>query len=79
MPEKINIGRNRLWLEHGVRHREGGPAVECPDGSKKWYRNGRLYREDGPSVERGREVLKPVWIDGGTKRIYMGNFMEFLR
>ena len=34
-----------------MRHREDGPAVEYPDGTKYWYLNGKPHREDGPAVE----------------------------
>ena len=32
-------------------HREDGPAIEWPSGSKDWYLNGHLHREDGPAIE----------------------------
>jgi len=35
----------------GNLHREGGPAVECADGTKEWWQNGKRHREDGPAVE----------------------------
>lgn len=28
------------WYRDGERHREDGPAIEYPDGTKFWYRNG---------------------------------------
>jgi hypothetical protein len=33
-------------------HREDGPAIERPNGTKSWYLNGKLHREDGPAIER---------------------------
>jgi len=43
---------NKYWLNSkGKRHREDGPAMEWPDGSKFWYQNGEQHREDGPAVE----------------------------
>ena len=36
--------------DKGQLHREDGPAVEWPEGTKFWYRNGRLHREDGPAI-----------------------------
>jgi len=39
------------WLLNGKYHREDGPAIEYPDGSKTWWLNGRLHREDGPAAE----------------------------
>ena len=37
--------------ESGELHREDGPAIEYPDGTKHWYLNGKLHREDGPAIE----------------------------
>ena len=42
----------KVWYnERGQFHREDGPAVEYPDGSKQWYLNGKRHREDGPAYE----------------------------
>jgi len=35
----------------GKLHREDGPAVERPDGTRCWHQHGELHREDGPAVE----------------------------
>jgi hypothetical protein len=35
----------------GKLHREGGPAIICPDGSQYWYDHGFLHRDDGPAYE----------------------------
>lgn len=32
-------------------HREDGPALTMPNGTKKWYRHGVLHRIDGPALE----------------------------
>lgn len=37
-----------------VLHREGGPAIQCENGSKFWYVNGERHREDGPAIEGAR-------------------------
>ena len=41
------------WYKEGttIFHREGGPAVEWPSGSKEWYKEGKLHRLDGPAIE----------------------------
>ena len=39
------------WKLNGVLHREGGPAVEYPDGYRAWLLNGKLHREGGPAIE----------------------------
>ena len=38
------------WFVHGVRHRDGGPAIEHNDGSEVWMSNGVRHRVDGPAV-----------------------------
>lgn len=38
----------------GLLHRENGPAVEYPDGSKEWFLNHQRHRNDGPAIEDGR-------------------------
>jgi hypothetical protein len=44
-------GLKEWFLPNGKLHREDGPAVEYPDGSKAWFLNGKRYREDGPIIE----------------------------
>ena len=44
-------GTKRWYNEQGKRHREDGPAIVYPDGSKQWYLNGKRHREDGPAYE----------------------------
>ena len=39
------------WYLNGQRHREDGPAIEYPNGTKYWYLNGQRHREDGPAIE----------------------------
>ncbi|MDP2696416.1 MAG: hypothetical protein Q8O87_04200 [bacterium] len=39
------------WYKNGKLHREDGPAIEWPDGTKQWYINDKLHREDGPAIE----------------------------
>ena len=41
------------WTDkHGKPHRDDGPAVIYPDGSRIWYRHGELHRDDGPAMIR---------------------------
>jgi len=42
---------NKRWYKEGMRHREGGPAVEYVSGEKHWYKEGMRHREGGPAVE----------------------------
>ena len=52
MPKKVTASGQIQWLnEQGQLHREDGPAVENPDGSRMWMRNGQEHREDGPAIE----------------------------
>lgn len=46
--DKFGIIRH---YKDGQLHRENGPAVEYPNGSKEWWFNGVLHRLDGPAVE----------------------------
>ena len=63
---KVVIDDNNTisWYnEEGELHREGGPAVERANGSKKWYLNNQLHRENGPAVEEAN----------GTKHWYLND------
>ena len=33
------------------RHRENGPAIVYPDGTKAWYLDDKCHRENGPAIE----------------------------
>ena len=37
--------------EMEIFHREDGPAVVWPDGTKHWFIDGEIHREDGPAIE----------------------------
>jgi len=39
------INGYKSWYLNGKRHREDGPACECPDGSKSWFLNDQEYSE----------------------------------
>ena len=51
-------GVRKYYNNAGVLHREEGPAIIWPNGTKLWYQNGDLHRTDGPAVE---------WSDGGRE------------
>jgi hypothetical protein len=40
-----------FWYLNDELHREDGPALEWPNGSKGWFLHGMLHREDGPAIE----------------------------
>ncbi len=46
-----DYGTERWYNEQNQFHREGGPAVECANGTKSWFLNGKLHREGGPAIE----------------------------
>lgn len=50
-----------------ILHRDGGPAIECADGSKFWYINGERHRDGGPAVEVA-DCYKSWWINGKRHR-----------
>lgn len=48
----VRADGTKEWLRRdGKWHREDGPALESPNGTKMWYRDGKLHREDGPAYE----------------------------
>ena len=49
--EVDRVGTVRYRNSDDQLHREDGPAVELPEGTRFWYLNGKLHREDGPAVE----------------------------
>lgn len=58
-----------------ILHREDGPAVEFPDGSKSWYINNMLHREDGPAIE---SINGPKhWFVYGKRHRIDGPSVEF--
>ena len=48
---KIDSYGTKIWHLNGKYHREGGPAIEYPNGYKAWFLNGKCHREDGPAIE----------------------------
>lgn len=49
--EVDRVGAVRYRNSDDQLHREDGPAVERPFGTRFWYRKGELHREDGPAYE----------------------------
>ena len=52
------------WFKGGKLHREDGPALEWPDGTKFWFINGQNHRENGPAIE---------WANGDKRWYFNGN------
>jgi hypothetical protein len=47
----------KVWMKHGVLHREGGPAtISCNGARCAWYENGVLHRAEGlPAITWGSD------------------------
>ena len=66
--EKIITENNCIEYKlNGNFHREDGPAVIWPDGTKEWWINGKRHKEDGPAFIR--EDHKEWWINYKRHRI----------
>jgi len=74
---EIDIFGNKIWYdENGQCHREDGPALKYPDGSKEWFQHGKLHREDGPAIEDA-DGTQQWWIKG--EQINVSSQEEFIR
>ncbi len=60
-------GTKHWHNEKGLHHREDGPAIERPYGTKWWYINGKKHREDGPAIE---------WWNGNKEYYYHDQKIE---
>jgi hypothetical protein len=40
----------KCWYKDGEYHREGGPAIDHPEGYKEWCIEGKTHRVDGPAI-----------------------------
>lgn len=54
-----------VYLEQGVLHRDGGPAVLHPHGAEEWYKNGMLHRDNGPAY-RDPSKTEIKWYQNGV-------------
>ena len=67
--KNTEFGERIIWLnDNGHPHREDGPALEQPTGTKYWMFNGHLHRLDGPAVERA-DGTKYWMINGYPHRL----------
>ena len=58
----------RHWkLPGGLHHKEGEPAISCPNGTEIWYINGEKHRIGGPACvyPNGDEEW---WVNGHLHR-----------
>ena len=37
---------NGVWFAHGLLHREDGPALVYPDGTREWWIDGEFLRRE---------------------------------
>ncbi len=65
-PAKI-FAHCKCWYINGLRHREGGPAIEWTDGTKEWYSHGKRHRLDGPAIE-ANDGIKVWYVNGNCHR-----------
>lgn len=56
-----------LYHLNGKKHREDGPAVEFPDGSKFWFNQDKQHRVGGPAIEFSNGN-KEWWMNGQRHR-----------
>jgi hypothetical protein len=42
----IDLYKTKYWYKDDKKHREDGPAVEFPDGSKSWYFYGKFLNDN---------------------------------
>ena len=61
--EVAKDGTRRYYNNAGELHRDEGPAIEYPDGSKSWCQNGQYHRTDGPAIERANGTKE--WAQNG--------------
>ena len=58
-------GTHSYYNSANQLHREGGPAIEWPNGSKEWCQNGLRHRTDGPAIEYASG--KKEWYQNGLR------------
>ena len=69
----MSNGTIKYFNDEGKLHREDGPAVIYPDGTKFWYVNGHRHRLDGPAIIR---PYQKRWYVNGQR---VNRFMLFLK
>ncbi len=72
----INYYNQYHWFVNGVHHREDGPAIEQPDGTKYWIVNGIRHRLNGPAfIFFTNSRILNGWYRDGVKLDFI-NFLE---
>ena len=57
----------KSWYKNNRLHREDGPAIEYPNGSKIWCQNGKTHRLNGPAIEL---------VNGNKYWYYQGKYIK---
>ena len=73
--EVAKDGTRRYYNKAGELHRDEGPAVEWPDGSKGWFQNGQYHRTDGPAIERANGTKE--WVQNGQRHRIDGVAIDY--
>jgi hypothetical protein len=61
---------SKCWTLNGQYHREDGPAIEWPNGTKKWYLNGKevswqqVFHNAKGDLEKECRILTYALTDG---------------
>ena len=81
---KVYDDRTEWFNLDGIRHREGGPAIEWANGHKDWFFNGQRHRTDGPAIEWSSGTKEWILngelhrVDGPAVELANGTKMWFL-
>lgn len=55
--------QTEYYNKQGRLHREDGPAVETPTGTREWWVNGHRHRISGPAIVYSGGT-REWWIEG---------------
>ena len=80
-PQIDTHGTKRWTNSTGQWHREDGPAIDYPSGSKLWYQNGNRHRLVGPAIEwangtrsyyiNGQKLTEADWNEHPLRKDYI--------
>ena len=70
-PAKIvNDGEELHWYTHGLRHRDGAPAIIYANGKQVWYHLNEIHNANGPAK---------IFLDGEEQYYLHGQRYESIR
>ena len=65
----VEVDGTKIWRnEEGKRHRDNGPAVILPNGTKIWYKNDKRHRDNGPAVILSNGTSEEWFLNGQLHR-----------